>query len=144
MAVTLVSEGYWAHFAQCVMPILCSGLDALCRADRYSVHNMHWYNVWTPSWHHQGCWISQIVQGNSCRQGFNNLILMIPCVTSGNCISCNQLLNDAGVLCHCCSYINRWSTVAGGLHDQWHLNVFLYKEIGDYYKHNFVVTYDIY
>ena len=30
-----------ALFAQCVIPILCSGLNALCRVDRSSVHNMH-------------------------------------------------------------------------------------------------------
>ena len=56
-------------------------------------------------------WISQMVQLNPCRQGFNNIFLrdtMVAtnCVASENCMSCNQLLNDAEVLCHCCPYIN--------------------------------------
>ena len=74
-------------------------------------------------------WISQMVQHNPSRQGFNNICLrdtMVAanCIASENYMSCNQLLNDAGVLCHCCSYINGWSTVAGGVHDQLHWKAF--------------------
>ena len=41
VTVTLVSEGYWPPFAQCVILIICSGLKTLCRVDRTSVHNIH-------------------------------------------------------------------------------------------------------
>ena len=62
-------------------------------------------------------WISQMVKLNPCRQGFNNMCLrdtMVAtnCVASENCMSCNQLLNDAEVLCHCCPY-NQWMIDCG-------------------------------
>ena len=94
----LVSEGYWPPFAQCVIPILCSGLKTLCRMDRTSL-SITCTDKMCGLLHvivKASFWISRMVQLNRCRQGFNNLcfpdtMVATNRVTSGNCMRCNQL-----------------------------------------------------
>ena len=121
-AVTLVSEGYWPPFAPCTAMTACFVADWR--------HCVGWIALLSITSTDKMCGLlHDIVKASflfthsiPTDKKFNNLCLpttMVAtnCVASGNCMSCNQLWNDAGVLCHCCPYINGWSTAAGGVHN---------------------------